>query len=414
MQIASRRRISIEAIVVALAFAPSLTRAYEWDDSGGEKGGCGHKDRDFFVSHVSTLPANAGQEVKLFVRERGNSCGPPVLMLGGTTQPAMATFDLPYQDPQLQNYSWMTYLANAGFDVFVMDLQGYGFSTRPEVMDDPCNATTTAQAALLTPKPLKTPCPVITSIYPYPFLLTNNQSEWDQIDSVVDHILAARHQERVSLVGWSYGGPRAGGYASRHPEKVERLFLYAPAYLRGDPDSLPVPQPGNPLTVNTVSAFFARWDTQVKCPDQFDPGVRRQLTASLLDFDPLAATWGTQALWRSPSFVQDSSHEFGWNSAAAARLHMPILMIRGDYDVQVPLTQVRDLFSDVSSESKVFVHVACGAHQLVWDRQHTRLFDASVQWLKDGRYNGARNGCFAVDTNGKVTSDTSSATPCGQ
>jgi pimeloyl-ACP methyl ester carboxylesterase len=305
----------------------------------------------------------------------------------------------------------MTYLANAGFDVFVMELQGYGFSTRPEVMEDPCNATTTAQAKLLTPNPLKLPCPVIPSVYPYPFLLTNNQSEWDQIDSVVDHILTTRHRERVSLVGWSYGGPRAGGYASKHPEKVERLFLYAPWYLRGDPDSLPVPQPGNPLTVSQVSAFFARWDTQVKCPDQFDAGVRTQLTASLLNFDPLAATWGTQAtgaLWRSPNFVQDSLHEFGWNSAAAARVHMPILLIRGDNDAQVPLPLVKDLYRDVSSDSKVFVHVACGAHQLVWDRQHTRLFDASVQWLKDGRYNGERNGCFAVDVNRVVTPDTTS------
>jgi hypothetical protein len=72
-----------------------------------------------------------------------------------------------------------------------------------------------------------------------------------------------------------------------------------------------------------------------------------------------------------------------------------------------------NLYSDISSESKVFVHVACGAHQLVWERQHMALLDASVQWLK-GHYSGARNGCFAVDTNGNATPDTSNATPCGQ
>ena len=73
-----------------------------------------------------------------------------------------------------------------------------------------------------------------------------------------------------------------------------------------------------------------------------------------------------------------------------------------------------NLYSDISSESKVFVHVACGAHQLVWERQHMALLDASVQWLKEGRYSGARNGCFAVDTNGNATPDTSTATPCGR
>ncbi len=360
-------------------------------EDGGEGRRCGFNDRDFYVSHVSTVPANAGQEVKLFVRERGDSCGPPVLMLGGATQPAMATFDLPYLD-----YSWMTYLANAGFDVFAMDLQGYGLSTRPSPMDDPCNATQTAQKSFLVPNPLSKGVCSPT----YPFRLSNTRSEWDQIDTVVDYILDARHRHRVSLVGWSQGGPRAGGYASEHPEKIERLFLYAPVYDRGDPTDPPVlPEPGTPLAISAVSGFFARWDTQATCPNQFDPGVRRQLTASLLRFDPLAATWGTQPLWRSPSL----GTPFGWNSAAAARIHVPTLLIRGDNDTQVPLEDVTDLYADVASESKVFVHVACAAHQLVWDRQHMALLDASVQWLKDGRYDGERTGCFAVDTDGVAT-----------
>ena len=42
--------------------------------------------------------------------------------------------DVPYGD-----YSWMAHLANAGFDVFSMDMEGYGRSTRPTVMNDPCN-----------------------------------------------------------------------------------------------------------------------------------------------------------------------------------------------------------------------------------------------------------------------------------
>ncbi len=410
MSIVIRRLLSIEVAAVALAFAPAAPRAQQDDrpptasgPSGDEgRGGCVFNDRDFYVPHVSTLPANAGEEVRLFVRERGDSCGPPVLMLSGATQPAMVTYDLPYLD-----YSWMTYLANAGFDVFAMDLQGYGLSTRPAPMDYPCNASAAGQK-LLTPNPLKTPCPVNPPVeYPrsWPFKLTTNQAEWDQIDSVVDHILAARHRERLSLVGWSQGGPRAGGYASQHPEKVERLFLYAPVYNRGDPTDPPaLPQPGFPLAISTVSGFFARWDTQATCPDQFDPGVRRQLTSSLLRFDPLAATWGTQPLWRSPSF----NPSYGWNGAAAAKLHMPILLIRGDNDTQVPLQQVTDLYADASSESKVFVHVACAAHQLVWDRQHVALLDASVQWLREGRYAGERNGCFAVDTNGVATPCSSS------
>ena len=144
---------------------------------------------------------------------------------------------------------------------------------------------------------------------------------------------------------------------------------------------------------------------------------------SLLESDPLAASWGTQPLWRSPAFNLPPTttqvpgvpgRAYGWNSAAAAKIRMPTLLIRGDNDTQVLPIEVTDLYADISSESKVFVHVACAAHQLVWERQHMALLDASVQWLKEGRYDGARNGCFAVDTNGKARSDTCSATPCGQ
>jgi pimeloyl-ACP methyl ester carboxylesterase len=339
-------------LAVATAIVPRSSRADQGDDSEGR---CVYKDRDFFVPHVSTIPANKGQQVSLFVRERGNSCGPPVLMLTGATQPAMVPFDLPYED-----YSWMTYLANAGFDVFAMDLQGYGLSTRPAVMDDPCNAALSAQSLLIPPLAAAGVCPPeFANLTPYNNLLTWSYSEWDEIDSVVNYILAARHRESLSLIGWSQGGPRAGGYASKHPEKVDRLFLYAPAYNRLDPTSPTgaFPRTGSPISVNTVAAFYARWNGMAKCPDEFDPAIRTAppgaasgagLTATLLQFDPLAATWGTQPLWRSPAFnLPPSSFDpesnttvagraYGWNSAAAAKIHMPTLLIRGDNDTQVP------------------------------------------------------------------------------
>jgi hypothetical protein len=40
-------------------------------------------------------------------------------------------------------------LANAGFDVFSMDMEGYGRSTRPTVMNDPCNLARAQQTRSL-------------------------------------------------------------------------------------------------------------------------------------------------------------------------------------------------------------------------------------------------------------------------
>ena len=75
--------------------------------------------------------------------------------------------------------------------------------------------------------------------------LTTIASDWNDIDAVVDYIRALRHVDRVSLVAWSLGGPRAGGYAAQHPEKVQKLVLLAPAYNRGAAAAAPLTLPAD-------------------------------------------------------------------------------------------------------------------------------------------------------------------------
>lgn len=98
---------------------------------------------DRLVAHTSTVPAVKGQKVDLFVREKvptayvegnpGSLEGRVVLFVHGGYSPATLAFDVPYRD-----YSSMEFLAYGGYDVFAMDMTGYGRSTRP-LMDDPCN-----------------------------------------------------------------------------------------------------------------------------------------------------------------------------------------------------------------------------------------------------------------------------------
>src|SRR5215510_3872287 len=105
---------------------------------------------DHYVSVTSTVPAIAGQKAQLYVRERvlagaalreAPASDRVVLFVHGAGTPAEVAFDVPYQD-----YSWMAYLARAGFDVFGMDTTGYGRSTRPAPMADPCNLAGDRQA----------------------------------------------------------------------------------------------------------------------------------------------------------------------------------------------------------------------------------------------------------------------------
>lgn len=349
---------------------------------------------DYLVPHISTVPANAGKHVELFVREKVQSRRggkvPVVLMVHGATQSTVTSFDL-----RFENYSWMDYLARAGFDVFAMDVTGYGLSPRP-MMDNPCNTATSDQQSYLIPKPLAQPCSPS-----YPFRLTTSQSDWDEIDTVVDYISQRRGVDKVNLIGWSLGGPRMGGYAARHPEKVDKLFLYAPIYDRLEPGNPPVvlPEPGVPLSVRTISSFISTWNSQVKCANQFTPAIREAISATILEFDPLGSTWGTEDLWRAPA----QNTRWGWNPTFANQVKVPTLVIRGDLDTQAPAAQVQNLLADlVAVPQKVFVHVACAAHQLVWENQHMALLDASVEWFTYGTYQGQFNGSFAVDTAGQV------------
>ncbi len=111
---------------------------------------------DHYVQVHSTVPAIAGQLTEIYVREvaeagtiaRGPAVDRVALFIHGAGTPAEVSFDVPYQD-----YSWMAYLAHAGFDVFSMDMTGYGRSTRPAAMNDPCNLTKEQRPLFIHPLP---------------------------------------------------------------------------------------------------------------------------------------------------------------------------------------------------------------------------------------------------------------------
>lgn len=343
-----------------------------------------------FVPHISTVPVIFGQHIHLFVREKVQEQlaghAPVVLFAHGGTVGALPAFDLQFKD-----YSFMDYLAKAGFDVFAMDFTGYGQSPRP-TMDDPCNASLADQRALLIPNPLSETC-----LPSYPFRLTDSQTDRDDMDAVVDYLRVLRRVDRVSLIGTSEGGLRAGSYAAQHPEKVDKMVLYSPVYFRDLPSDRPAvyPIPGVPMMLWTRSLLEQTFDPQVHYEGQVEPGLRDAEWQAIQDRDPLGRTWGPAGVSRGPS--GGPAGAWGWNQVFAGRVQDPTLVIGGEFDTLANPEQVRQLYEDLGTDNKVVVELAGTGHQINFEWQHTVLQSAALDWLRDGSIQGVQQGLFWVD-----------------
>jgi pimeloyl-ACP methyl ester carboxylesterase len=345
---------------------------------------------DHYVQVRSKVPAISEQLTQIYFREvveagtalRGGLAADRVaLFIHGAGTPGEVSFDVPYQD-----YSWMAYLAHAGFDVFAMDMTGYGRSTRPAAMNDPCNLAPAQQAGFV-PVLISAPCSAS-----YPHQMTTLASDWHDIDAVVDQIRVMRHVGKVSLLAWSLGGPRSAGYAARHADKVAKLVLLAPAYNRAAKEEPPaqVPADGAAMTSQSRAEFIANWDRQVGCADQYDTGARDSVWSEMMLSDPVGATWGT-GVRRAPQVTS-----WGWTTAVVKNTQIPTLMVTGAHDKQVNPDRVRELYTDLGSPQKIFVDLACSSHNAMWEKNHLLLFRASLEWLTQGSVQGKQEGMLRL------------------
>jgi pimeloyl-ACP methyl ester carboxylesterase len=341
---------------------------------------------DHYVPVVSTAPSMEGQVAQIYVRERAMPAtamrsagfeGKVVLFIHGAGTPAEVAFDVP-----VKGFSWMAYLAEAGYDTFAMDTTGYGRSTRPHVMNDVCNLSANSQQDLI-PSLMDAPCEPS-----YAFAATTIESDWHDIDAVVDYLRERRGVDKVHLVAWSLGGPRSAGYAALHPEKVERVVILAPAYGRNRsadaPESIPVP--GTAMSKQSQQDFVNNWNRQSVCSNQYDPEVSAAIWQDMLASDPIGATWGT-GVRRAPSTTV-----WGWTQEVVENTMTPMLLVAGKTDAQVPPSRVTEMYEDLGASEKVLLDLGCASHNAMWEVNAPLLFDATLQWLRDGEVDGVSNG----------------------
>ena len=208
---------------------------------------------DHYVRVRSTAPSMNGQTALLYVRERIEG---RALLDGRRASCCSST--APERPPKWRSTfrtattaGCRTSRTQADSTCSRWTSRATADSTRPTVMNDPCNLARDRQRAF-APGLLAAPCAPS-----YATAATTIASDWNDIGAVVDYVRALRKVDRVSLVAWSLGGPRAGGYAAQNPDRVQRLVLLAPGYARAAADAPPASLPAR-AAFNTQSGACTR------------------------------------------------------------------------------------------------------------------------------------------------------------
>ena len=280
-----------------------------------------------------------------------------VLFVHGATYPAHTSFDL-----KLDGMSWMDYIAARGYDVYLLDLRGYGRSTRPKEMDEAPEAN--------------------------PPIVRGTAAVKD-ISAVVDFILARHGIARLNLLGWSWGTTLMATYTTQNPGKVERLVLYAPAWIRTTPSLSRPPGPLGAYRAVAREQAKTRWLTGVpedKKATLIPPGWFDAWADATFATDPVGAKMNPPVI-RAPNGVQQDGDEFfaaGRPYYDPAKITTPTLLVHAEWDRDTPAYMAQTLFPLlVNAPGKRYVQLPEGTHTIMMERNRLMLFEAVQAFLDE-------------------------------
>jgi alpha-beta hydrolase superfamily lysophospholipase len=259
-------------------------------------------------------------------QKRGPQPRATVLLVHGRTWSSLPNFDLQVSG---EHRSMMDALADAGLDVYAVDLRGYG-------------ATPRDASGWLTP----------------------DRAVAD-VRAVVDWIRASAGNARrpVYVLGLSRGSLVAAYFGQQSPEKIAGLILLG---FGLDVDARVAP--------SEVSAT---------------PPRRRNTTdAATSDFiTPEAVTRGTvdafvRAALRADPILVDWRDEQQFNGFSAARLLVPTLLVHGELDPSAPTAIEAKLFTRLGTSDKAWVVLPGADHAAHLEKSQDDLVRAIVWFIR--------------------------------
>jgi pimeloyl-ACP methyl ester carboxylesterase len=319
---------------------------------------------DYFISHTSNEPFYAEQnldpsvtlhvrEVVLPGRERTVAQdGKVLLLIHGYSVPGYVAFDTDHG-----NCSLMRHFARAGWDTFTLDLEGFGLSTRPPVMDNP-DAFPDSKAPIRADVTLR------------------------DIEHVVDFISALRGVEQVHMLGWSQAASlEAPRYAIAHPEKVARVVLFAPSY---DNSMSPEERAKAAADGDAEKVFHSvpaaeRWAGLGTAAESIAPGCFDSHRRALLASDPRSGELGGAV--RIPA-GRSIDEELAAPRFDAAKITVPTLVIRGATDTYATREDSQKLMAALAAPTKEYAEIPNGGHFLHFENVNMEFYAALQNFLE--------------------------------
>jgi pimeloyl-ACP methyl ester carboxylesterase len=290
--------------------------------------------------------------ISLYVRNKRQACPPAgaagrvLLYVHGATYPSETAFDL-----ALDGQSWMEFIARHGWNVWLVDLRGYGRSTRPPEMDRP--ATENA--------------PIVTT-----------DVAVRDVGAAVEHVRRHTGAETITLLGWSWGTTTMGAYAAANPSKVSKLVLYAPLWLRSGPHPLAGSGPLPAYRTVAKDGARKRWLAGVPEDKQaglIPPGWFEAWADATWATDPTAASSG---LLRAPNGVLQDVRGY-WLADKPyydpSTITVPTLVVVAEWDQDTPLVMAQTVFSRLTAApTRRLVTIGEGTHTIIMERNRMQLF----------------------------------------
>jgi len=301
--------------------------------------------------------------IEIYVRNKRSaeltrfSADRTVIFVHGATYPAEVSFDL-----RLDGLSWMDYIAARGFDVYLLDIRGYGRSTRPPEMDEP---------------PEKHPP------------IARTDSAVRDVSAVVDYVLRRRGIEAVNLLGWSWGTTIMAAYAAGNAAKVKRLVLYAPGWIRTTPSMVQVSGPLGAYRTVTRQQAFERWMTgipEARKTEIVPPAWFAQWADATFASDPYSARHGGEVIRATNGVVLDSQEYWlkGRPLYDPARLTMPVMLVLAEWDRDTPPYMAQSLFPLLTNAPwKRHVLIGEGTHSVMMEKNRLQLFREVQLFLEE-------------------------------